>query len=58
MRLSPLWALFNQHGSVRVVAAAAELLGHASAPCLPAPLQALNAAERAALATWLDELAL
>lgn len=58
MRLSPLWALFNQHGSVRVVAAAAELLGHASAPCLPAPLQALNAAERAALATLLDELAL
>lgn len=57
-RLAPLWEMFNQHGSLRVVAAAAELLGHVSAPCLPAPLRALNAAERTKLAALLDQLAI
>lgn len=57
-RLAPLWEMFNRHGSLRVVAAAAELLGHVSAPSLPAPLRALNAAERTKLAALLDQLAL
>lgn len=57
-RLAPLWEMFNRHGSLRVVAAAAELLEHVSAPCLPAPLRALNAAERTKLAALLDQLAL
>jgi 4-hydroxy-tetrahydrodipicolinate synthase len=33
-RLEPLWALFRQHGSLRVIAAAAELLGHVSSPAI------------------------
>ncbi|OYD25585.1 dihydrodipicolinate synthase family protein [Oceanimonas baumannii] len=56
--LTPLWEMFHQHGSARVVAAAAELLGHVEAPCLPAPLQALNNTERTTLAALLDKLAL
>jgi len=57
-RLEPLWALFRQHGSLRVVAAAAELLGHAAPPCLPSPLRALQDADRQQLALLLGELKL
>jgi len=57
-RLEPLWALFRQHGSLRVVAAAAELLGHAAAPCLPPPLRALQGEDRQRLAMLLAELQL
>lgn len=57
-RLEPLWALFRQHGSLRVVATAAELLGHASAPCLPPPLRALQGADRQHLAALLAGLQL
>lgn len=58
-RLQPLWALFNQHGgSLRVVAAAAELKGLAEAPCLPPPLKALEGAGRQELARLLDALQL
>jgi 4-hydroxy-tetrahydrodipicolinate synthase len=56
-RLAPLWALFGQYGSLRVVAAAAELLGFASAPCLPLPLRPLDGEARQRLRTLLDELA-
>ena len=56
--LEPLWVFFRKHGSVRVVAAAAELLGLASAPCLPLPLQALAGDERQQLAGVLDRLGL
>ncbi|MFH7585295.1 dihydrodipicolinate synthase family protein [Oceanimonas smirnovii] len=56
--LTPLWEMFHRHGSARVVAAAAELLGHVEAPCLPAPLQALNHTERTTLSALLDELTL
>src|SRR5690606_16262724 len=39
-RLAPLWELFAQcGGSIRVVAAIAELLGLARPSCLPLPLQ-------------------
>ncbi|MBB6116136.1 4-hydroxy-tetrahydrodipicolinate synthase [Rahnella inusitata] len=56
--LEPLWVFFRKHGSVRVVAAAAELLGLASAPCLPLPLHALAGDERQQLAGVLDRLGL
>lgn len=55
-RLVPLWSLFAQHGSLRVVATAAELLGHASDPCLPPPLQALQGEHRQRLASTLESL--
>lgn len=58
-RLEGLWALFRQSGgSLRVIAAAAELRGLVRSPCLPLPLQALQGAGRATLATLLDALAL
>ena len=56
-RLQPLWALFAQHGgSLRVVAAAAELMGLAAHPCLPLPLKALDGAGREQLAALIDTL--
>lgn len=58
-QLQPLWELFSQHGgSLRVVASAAELLGLAEAPCLPAPLKALEGQARRRLAMLLDTLQL
>ncbi|CDG53169.1 MULTISPECIES: dihydrodipicolinate synthase family protein [Halomonadaceae] len=58
-RLQPLWALFGQHGgSLRVVAAAAELQGLVEHPSLPLPLKALEGASRKQLAVLLDELEL
>lgn len=57
-RLKPLWALFGQYGSLRVVAAAAELRGRVEQPCLPLPLKALDGAGRQQLAALLDELEL
>jgi 4-hydroxy-tetrahydrodipicolinate synthase len=45
--LEPIWSLFRQHGSLRVMAAAAEVLGLVSAPCLPRPLLGLDAGGRA-----------
>ncbi len=57
-RLKPLWALFGQYGSLRVVAAAAELRGRVEQPCLPLPLKALGGAGRQQLAALLDELEL
>ena len=41
-RLEPLWALFREYGSLRVIATAAEILGHAAANCLPLPLKGLD----------------
>ena len=52
-RLQPLWELFNESGgSLRVVAAAAELQGLAEPPCLPLPLKALNWIYRDANGLW------
>lgn len=56
--LEPLWALFRQHVSLRVVAAAAELLGLVDSPCLPLPLKAIVGADREQLAALIDELGL
>ena len=56
-RLQPLWALFTEHGgSLRVVAAAAELLQLVEHPCLPLPLKALSGEGRQRLATLINEL--
>lgn len=41
-RLEPLWALFREYGSLRVIATAAQVLGHAAANCLPLPLKGLD----------------
>lgn len=56
-RLQPLWELFSESGgSLRVVAAAAELQGLAEPPCLPRPLKALDKEGRRRLANLIDEL--
>lgn len=57
-RLDLLWALFRQYGSLRVMAAAAEMTGKVNAPALPFPLQALGGEPRQRLAAIIDELAL
>ena len=44
--LEPLWSLFRQYGSLRVVATVAEISGLISSPSLPLPLQPLNQAIR------------
>lgn len=58
-QLGPLWKLFNENGgSLRVVAAAAELRGLVEHPSLPLPLKALGGEERRKLAELVDELGL
>lgn len=57
-QFEPLWALFRVHGSLRVVAAAAEILGIVSAPCLPLPLLSLTGDARHHLAAVLGQLGL
>ena len=52
----PLWDLFAAHGSLRVTATAAEILGLVRSPCLPPPLQALQGETRNRLAALLTEL--
>lgn len=45
-RLEPLWALFRKHGgSIRVIAAAAGVLGLTDTDCLPRPLLPLSAGD-------------
>ncbi len=57
-RLQPLWALFKQYGSLRVMASAARLMGLVTSPALPLPLQPLNDAGCQQLAKLLDTLEL
>jgi 4-hydroxy-tetrahydrodipicolinate synthase len=45
-RLTPLWDLFLEHGSYRIVSALAEELGLVRHPNLPPPVLGLNAAAR------------
>ena len=53
-RFTPLWALFTQHGGgIRVIAAAATLLGLVSPECLPRPLKALGRDDVAEIAAVL-----
>ena len=51
-------ALFRQYGSLRVMAAAAEMSGKVAAPALPFPLASLSGKPRETLAAILAELAL
>ncbi|PLR34674.1 dihydrodipicolinate synthase family protein [Chimaeribacter californicus] len=58
-RLAPLWALFRRHGgSIRVMAAAAGILGLTGPACLPRPLKPLSAAYCAEIATVVEALGL
>lgn len=56
-RLAPLWALFAEFGgSIRVVAAIAELLGLVSERSLPLPIRGLTAPQRARVAEVVRDL--
>lgn len=58
-RLEPLWALFRKHGgSIRVIAAAAGVLGLTDTDCLPRPLQPLSAGDIADIARVITALEL
>ncbi|AXI60045.1 dihydrodipicolinate synthase family protein [Pseudomonas kribbensis] len=58
-RLQPLWSLFAEcGGSLRVVAAAAELQGLVNRACLPAPLKSASGVIREKLALVIKELEL
>lgn len=56
-RFEPLWALFRKHGgSIRVIAAAAGVLGLTDPDCLPRPLQPLSADDIADIASVITTL--
>ncbi|EKC6209853.1 dihydrodipicolinate synthase family protein [Cronobacter sakazakii] len=54
-KFEPLWELFRRHGSLRVIAAAAEICGRVAAPCLPEPLLSLQGEARAQLQAVLSQ---
>lgn len=56
-RLDPLWSLFRKHGgSIRVIAAAAGVLGLTNTDCLPRPLQPLSADDIANISSVIKAL--
>ena len=55
-RLEPLWSMFSRHGSLRVIATAAELQGVVAGPSLPLPLKALTGKARLELSDLLEKL--
>lgn len=57
-RMAPLWELFAEHGSLRVIAAVAEQLGLAHRNCLPLPVRGLGVRERRHLAGVVEKLEL
>ncbi|GAA0943433.1 dihydrodipicolinate synthase family protein [Nonomuraea longicatena] len=57
-RLEPLWQLFRQYGSLRVMSAAASHLGLTGEPNLPLPLHGLSPDARHGLITVLTTLGL
>ncbi|WP_312409839.1 dihydrodipicolinate synthase family protein [Pseudescherichia sp.] len=58
-RLQPLWNLFRRHGgSIRVMAAAAGVLGLTDPDCLPRPLRPLSADDIADVAAVIHRLEL
>ncbi|WP_407578962.1 dihydrodipicolinate synthase family protein [Citrobacter koseri] len=58
-RLEPLWALFRKHGgSLRVIAAAAGVLGLTGTDCLPRPLLPLSVDDVAEIARVISALEL
>ncbi|WP_423062066.1 dihydrodipicolinate synthase family protein [Citrobacter portucalensis] len=56
MPLEPLWAFYRRHGSLRVIASIAEILGRLQSPCLPFPLQTLIGKEMVDLKATLEQL--
>lgn len=56
--LEPLWALYRDGGSLRVVATIAEITGNVSEPCLPQPLQTLQGDARKRVAAVVEMLEL
>lgn len=58
-RLQALWAMFGRHnGSLRCIAAAAEILDLVDTPCLPLPLRAVAGQDRQQLADLIQRLEL
>lgn len=58
-QLDKLWQLFNKHnGSLRVIAAAAEIEKLVNSPCLPLPLLSIHGDDREFLATLIKTLEL
>jgi len=57
-RLEPLWVLFREHGSLRVISGAAEALHLVATPNLPRPLRGLDSAARRELESALRGLGL
>lgn len=58
-RLQPLWSLFRKHGgSIRVMAAAAGVLGLTDTDCLPRPLRPLSTSDIADIANVIRSLEL
>lgn len=57
-QLNPLWDFFIKHGSLRVIATAAEILGLVSNPSLPLPVKSLQNEERQRLANVINQLEL
>ncbi|MFB4328289.1 dihydrodipicolinate synthase family protein [Paenibacillus sp. CR_12] len=57
-QLEPIWTLFRQFGSLRVVSAAAEMDNLISSPSLPLPLQPLNPSAREHLKSILVDIQL
>ncbi|MGW1209821.1 dihydrodipicolinate synthase family protein [Streptomyces sp. NPDC002499] len=57
-RLQPLWDLFARHGSLRVIAEAAEYVGLTPPRSLPRPLRGLGAEDRAQVADVVEQLGL
>ncbi|MFJ3463455.1 dihydrodipicolinate synthase family protein [Achromobacter spanius] len=59
IELAPLWNLFDKYGgSLRVIAAAAQILGIVEQHCLPYPLRGLEEADRRTLADLISALQL
>lgn len=56
--LAPLWAMLGEHGSLRVVATAAELHGLVDSPSLPLPVKSLAGPARLQLGHLLEKLEL
>ncbi|MEU3307128.1 dihydrodipicolinate synthase family protein [Nocardiopsis sp. NPDC055551] len=54
-RLRPLWDLFAEHGSLRVVTVVAEHLGLVRGPSLPSPIRGLSGRARARVVAVVEE---
>lgn len=55
--LEPIWAIIAKyHGSVRCIAAMAEILGLVKSPCLPSPIQPMDEKNKAKLQELMQSL--